>query len=86
MLLIAAFKGKGYGKYSFIWWEKYVMYGEITGKIALSAVIVLLCLARIALLLHNRRQGNEQQGVLSVIIRIAIPVLVAVLVWRILWH
>ncbi|MXV35963.1 MULTISPECIES: hypothetical protein [unclassified Saccharibacter] len=63
------------------------MYGAITGKIALTLVIVVLCAVRIGMLVYaHKRGGHAPQGIVALIVRVAIPVLVAFLLWKVLWH
>lgn len=63
------------------------MYGEITGKIFLTVVIVILCVARVAMIFYARNRGeNTSTSIVSVVLRIAIPILVAFLIWKMLWH
>ncbi|GBQ07950.1 hypothetical protein [Saccharibacter floricola] len=63
------------------------MYGAITGKIAVTVVILLLCVARVAMLIYNRQRAQQGTGeIVSLVVQISIPLLVAVLVWKVLWY
>lgn len=63
------------------------MYGEITGRIALIAVIFIVCALRVIFILYRflQEERNSTRAI-SVIIQIIIAILIFCLAWKILWR
>ncbi|MXV44342.1 hypothetical protein GS501_04685 [Saccharibacter sp. 17.LH.SD] len=63
------------------------MFGAITGKIFLTAAVVIISALSIALTFYRYSQRNTpDSGLVPTIIRVVVPLLVCVLVWRLFWH
>ncbi|MCX5617125.1 hypothetical protein NQF86_00360 [Bombella sp. TMW 2.2543] len=63
------------------------MYGAVTGKVALFAVVLILCLLSLTrtFFLMNRA-GDGERFTFGTVTRIVTPFLFAYVVWWLLWH
>lgn len=63
------------------------MYGAVTGKVVLFAVVVILCLLSLTRTIFLMvRSGGEGEGLtLRVIVRLLVPFILIYAVWWLLW-
>lgn len=63
------------------------MYGAVTGKVVLFAVVLILCLLSLTRTIFlMMRAGEGERITFGMLIRIVVPFLFAYIVWRLLWH
>ncbi|MCX5613645.1 hypothetical protein [Bombella saccharophila] len=63
------------------------MYGAVTGKVVLFAVVVILCLLSLTRTIFLMvRSGGEGEGLtVHVIVRLLVPFILIYAVWWLLW-
>lgn len=63
------------------------MYGAVTGKVVLFAVVLILCLLSLTRTIFLLvRADDGERFTFGTLIRLVVPFLFAYVVWRLLWH
>lgn len=63
------------------------MYGAVTGKVVLFAMVLILCLLSLTRTIFlMMRAGDGERITFGTLVRIVVPFLFAYVVWRLLWH
>ncbi|MCX8667418.1 hypothetical protein J3T99_07320 [Acetobacteraceae bacterium B3987] len=63
------------------------MYGAVTGKVVLFAVVLILCLLSLTRTIFLMMRASDGEGfTFGTLIRLVVPFLFAYVVWWLLWH